>query len=71
MHLTDSILFAYCLSFAFVIIALINPILSGIADSAGTKKLFMKIFVLLGGMSCLAMIFFDKRAQPVALSASQ
>ena len=26
MHLTDSILFAYCLSFAFVVIALINPL---------------------------------------------
>jgi len=38
MHLTDSILFAYCLSFAYIIIALINPILSGVADNSGNKK---------------------------------
>lgn len=59
MHLTDSILFAYCLSFAFIVIALINPILSGIADSAGNKKTFMKAFVLIGSVSCLAMSYFD------------
>lgn len=59
MHLTDSILFAYCLSFAFIIIALVNPILSGIADSAGNKKSFMKAFVLIGSISCLVMSYFD------------
>ena len=61
MHLTDSILFAYCLSFAFVVIALINPLLSGIADSAGNKKSFMKAFVYIGVASCFAMYFFDSQ----------
>src|SRR5574343_95666 len=60
MHLTDSILFSYCLSFAFIIIALINPVLGGVADSAGNKKSFMKGFVLLGVLSCFGMYFFDK-----------
>jgi UMF1 family MFS transporter len=59
MHLTDSILFSYCLSFAFIVIALVNPILSGIADNSGNKKSFMKAFVLLGSISCLGMSYFD------------
>lgn len=59
MHLTDSILFSYCLSFAFIVIALINPVLGGVADSAGNKKSFMKGFVLLGVLSCFGMYFFD------------
>lgn len=67
MHLTDSILFAYCLSFAFLIIAAINPILSGIADSAGNKKAFMKAFVLLGSLSCLGMTYFDSEHIPVGI----
>ena len=60
MHLTDSILFAYCLSFAYIIIALINPILSGVADTSGNKKQFMKGFVYLGALSCFGMYFFDQ-----------
>lgn len=61
MHLTDSILFSYCLSLSFIIIALINPLLSGIADSAGNKKSFMKGFVYLGALSCFGMYFFNSQ----------
>jgi MFS transporter, UMF1 family len=59
MHFSGSILFSYCLSLAFLVIALVNPILSGIADSAGNKKSFMKAFVLIGAISCFGMNFFD------------
>jgi len=59
-HFSGSILFSYCLSIAFLVVALVNPILSGVADSAGNKKSFMKAFVLIGSMSCFAMFFFDK-----------
>src|SRR5690606_29906898 len=67
MHLTDSILFSYCLSFAFIIIALINPILGGIADNAGNKKTFMKFFVYLGALSCFGMYFFDSKHVPIGI----
>jgi UMF1 family MFS transporter len=60
MHLSNTVLYSYCLSFAFLVIALINPILSGIADIAGNKKTFMKIFVIIGCMSCFFMSFFDQ-----------
>jgi UMF1 family MFS transporter len=57
---SSSVLFSYCLSIAFLLVALINPILSGVADSAGNKKSFMKAFVLLGSISCFGMVFFDR-----------
>jgi UMF1 family MFS transporter len=60
MQLEGSVLFSYCLSFAFLIIAFINPILCGIADNAGNKKTFMKAFVYIGAISCFGMYFFDK-----------
>ena len=59
MHLSNSVLYTYCLSIAFLVIALVNPILSGIADIAGNKKSFMKGFVILGCLSCFGMRFFD------------
>lgn len=61
MHLSNSVLYTYCLSLAFLVIALINPILSGIADIAGNKKLFMKVFVIIGCLSCFGMSFFDSQ----------
>jgi MFS transporter, UMF1 family len=67
MHLTDSILFSYCLSLSFIIIALLNPILGGIADSAGNKKNFMKMFVFIGAMSCFGMYFFDREHIPIGI----
>jgi UMF1 family MFS transporter len=62
IHFSNAnILFSYCLSLAFLVIALVNPILSGVADSAGNKKSFMKAFVLIGALSCFGMFFFDSQ----------
>ncbi len=49
----------YVLSFGFLIIALLSPILSSIADYKGNKKNFMRFFCYLGAISCSLMYFFD------------
>lgn len=50
----------YTLAFAFLLIALLSPILSSIADYKGNKKNFMKFFCYLGAASCSFMYFFDE-----------
>ena len=55
----NTALFSYSLSFAFLIVAIITPLLSGIADYAGRKKTFMKFFCYLGGLSCIGLYFFN------------
>lgn len=55
----NSVLYSYSLSFSFLFIAAILPVLSGIADYGGMKKTFMKIFTYLGSTACMAMYFFD------------
>ncbi|TVZ55139.1 UMF1 family MFS transporter [Lutibacter sp. Hel_I_33_5] len=52
-------LYSYALSFSFLVVALISPILSGIADYTGSKKKFMKFFCWLGGLSVMSLYFFD------------
>jgi|JI7StandDraft_1071085.scaffolds.fasta_scaffold16979_4 UMF1 family MFS transporter len=52
-------LYSYALSAGFLLIALISPILSGIADSTGQKKLFLKIFCYVGSASCAGLFFFS------------
>lgn len=52
-------LYSYALSFSFLIVAIISPILSGIADYTGNKLKFLKVFCLLGSLSVMALYFFD------------
>ncbi len=52
-------LYSYALSFSFLIVAFISPILSGIADYTGNKKKFMKFFCWLGGLSVCSLYFFE------------
>lgn len=49
----------YILSFGFLIIAILSPILSSIADYKGNKKNFMRFFCYMGAISCSLMYFFD------------
>ena len=56
--INNSVLYTYSLSFSFLIVALILPLLSGMADYAGKKKTFMKIFVSIGSLACIGLYFF-------------
>ncbi|MEO8734546.1 MAG: MFS transporter [Flavobacteriales bacterium] len=49
---------SYTLSVGFLLIAVIAPILSGIADHRGNKKSYLKFFCYLGSVSCAGMFFF-------------
>ena len=58
-EMINTVLYSYSISFSFLIIALISPLLSGIADSTGKKLSFMKFFAYLGSISCIGLYFFD------------
>jgi len=58
MEMSNSALFSYCISFAYIIIVLISPLLSGIADYGGRRLFFMKMFTLIGSIGCLALFWF-------------
>ncbi|MHA4895072.1 MFS transporter [Pedobacter sp. PWIIR3] len=48
----------YALSFAYLVMAIVLPILSSIADYRGNKKIFMKGFTYMGGLACIGLYFF-------------
>src|SRR3970282_2545729 len=54
----NSSLLSYSLSFSFLIVALMSPILSGISDYTGNKKRFMQFFCYLGSFSVMGLFFF-------------
>lgn len=57
--LVNSALYTYAMAFAFLVIAILSPILSSIADTRGNKKIFMKLFTYMGAMACCALFFFE------------
>lgn len=58
-EVANTVLYSYSISFSYFVIALISPLLSGIADVSGKKLSFMKFFAYLGSISCMGLFFFD------------
>jgi len=59
MDILSSSMYSYSVSFAFLIVAILSPMLSGIADYSGRRMIFLKIFTLIGALSCSALFFFE------------
>lgn len=56
--LKNSVVYEYTMALSFLMVALIFPLLSGIADTGGHKKSFLKIFVWIGSLSTALLFFF-------------
>ena len=56
---SNTALYNYILAIAFVIVAIMSPILSSIADARGNKKQFLRFFCTMGSLSCASLYFFD------------
>lgn len=55
----NTTLLSYSLSFSFLVVAFLSPILSGIADYTGNKKRFLQFFCYLGSLSVMCLYFFE------------
>ena len=54
-------------AFSFLLIAFLSPLLSGVADYIGNKKIFMKFFVYLGSLSCIGLYWFELETIEISL----
>ncbi|OFY87797.1 MAG: MFS transporter permease [Bacteroidetes bacterium RIFCSPLOWO2_12_FULL_35_15] len=59
-EIKNTSLYDFAIAFAFLLVAVIVPFLSGIADYGGNKKRFMQFFSYLGAISCSLMYFFNE-----------
>lgn len=60
----NTALYNYALGFAFIIVALISPVLTAIADTRGNKKNFMRFFCFMGSLACAGLYFFAPTEGP-------
>ena len=60
-------LYTYAMCFSYLIISLITPVLSGIADYGGYKKRYMQVFSTMGAIACASLFLFDKEHQWIGI----
>ncbi|MFN0049235.1 MAG: MFS transporter [Cytophagales bacterium] len=63
----NSVLYSYSLSFTFLLIALVSPVLTSISDYTGRKKIFMRIFCFIGSTACMLLYFFETETANFAI----
>ena len=69
-NFVNTALYNYALGAAFIVVALISPVLTAIADTRGNKKNFMRFFCIMGSIACTTLYFFApaETAQGTSLS---
>lgn len=55
----NTALISFVTAFTFFVITILSPILSGIADYIGNKKLFLKFFCYIGSLGCIGLYWFS------------
>ena len=58
-NIVNSVLYSYALSFSFLIVSAMLPLLTGIADYSGRKLFFMKVFTYMGSLACISLFWFE------------
>ena len=58
MTISDDAIYSYSITVAYLILIITIPLLSGMADSGGMRRRFMKLFTYIGGLACISLFFF-------------
>ena len=53
-------LYSWTIAVAYLLVAIMSPLFSSMADYTGRRKGFMRAFTLIGAIACGALFFFDK-----------
>ncbi len=57
----NTALYNYALGVAFIVVAIMSPLLSSVADYKGNKKSFMNFFLTMGSIGCAMLFFFENK----------
>ncbi len=55
----NTALYNYSIALAMLVVAIMSPLLSSIADYRGNKKKFLNFYLTLGSLACASLYFFD------------
>ena len=60
VEVINTVLYSWAIGSAFLLVAILSPLLSSMADYTGRRKSFMKVFTWIGALGCTLLFFFDK-----------
>ena len=58
-QIKNTVLYSYVVAASFVMVCILSPLLSGVADYSGSKKRFLQFFCYLGAIATGTLYFFD------------
>lgn len=56
----NTVLYSWAIAAAYLLVAIMSPLFSSMADYTGRRKGFMRAFTLIGAAACGALYFFDR-----------
>ena len=59
LKVINTVLYSWAIAAAYLLVAIITPMLSSLADYTGRRKSFMQFFTWMGALSCGALYFFN------------
>lgn len=61
MEIINTQLYAYMGALSFILVSILSPILSGVADYSGNKKRFLQTFCYMGAIGCACLSMFSAK----------
>ena len=58
LDVNTNTIYSFAITLSYIVIAMLSPLLSGIADFSGRRLFFLKMFTLIGSLACIGMFFF-------------
>ncbi|MFO7613047.1 MAG: MFS transporter [Bacteroidales bacterium] len=65
----NTVLYSWAIASAYLLIAVLSPLLSSIADYTGRRKAFMKFFTWVGALGCGTLFFFTENTVELGVIA--
>ena len=60
LSVINTVLYSWAIAVAYLLVAIMSPLFSSMADYTGRRKGFMRAFTLIGAAACGTLFFFDR-----------
>lgn len=67
VEIKNTVLYSYVVAASFVLVIILSPILSGVADYSGSKKRFLQFFCYLGAIATATLFFFNPQHMELSM----
>ena len=67
VEIKNTVLYTYVIAASFLLVIILSPILSGVADYSGSKKRFLQFFCYLGAIATATLYFFNPQHMELSM----